>query len=807
MKPNLLELVDGLDEQIASANVGLANEISARLLDKAENIQQLALKAPQTALTLQESRINALVATPNSAFYQKSTVGTTGALLVVESGATTGQINLASVTPLATGYTAVNGDYVLLVYGVASGSAELIDGRVGSDGITYPSVGDAVRGQITDLKGSLSEITDVGFINWVNGKYLSTGLNFGDMIDVTNPTSMSTYRYAVIPCTYGDIFHLNVQGGSSPRAWCVTDIGYNVLNVSATTIVFAGVKIIQEKDAAYLILNDLSGNLSFKNLPIPTQMDKKLDTDLFGKAFTYDSTVVSIYTESTIVVYGDGNAYTNVLKEIAIDKYGDYQLRVGRISGDYEYWDVNVRLLDENNNILESIDISGVERLINFEVTGEVKKIRIYYFICNAIAQPVGKSITYEDIEMICTSTSMSLGKDVILKNNVDYKNRKTDKIIYIASSNSSDKDKLMADLICSGTDDQAVIKAAVNALTYGGTIILLDGIYYIDSFPYGNVAVETPYNGYARTINIIGSTENKSYLSEYGVVLKVTDTAISKMDDVTVYTVFKSPDTKVTIGDWQAYPNNVNFENLYIYLNDVSKKIGGIDGSSWGSMHLKQVGVYYENYFYERFNHLKPKTPTKGSFGIISTFGANDEMARIGMDTVNVGGLYIGIRLLGSEKLILNSCTVARCCYGYVFETEDKTLTLINCADEGNTHLPRFNAYGHITCTDFAIERLSLANIPDDPEGNTELYATEETASSWHGFMSYVIGDGIGINTFWKNGHGKNVKTINLKHNLSGTVKPIYPEYLEKFFDISTNKLLTWNGSNWVDGLGNVIS
>jgi len=96
-------------------------------------------------LDVQTTRINNLVATPNASFYQKSTIDITGSLLVVSSGATTGQINLASVTPLATGYTAIAGDYVLLVYGISSGSAELIDVRSSADGKKYLTAGDSVR--------------------------------------------------------------------------------------------------------------------------------------------------------------------------------------------------------------------------------------------------------------------------------------------------------------------------------------------------------------------------------------------------------------------------------------------------------------------------------------------------------------------------------------------------------------------------------------------------------------------------------------------------------------------------------------
>ena len=50
--------------------------------------------------------------------------------------------------------------FTQLPSGSTSGDAELIDIRVGADGVTYPTAGDAVRGQVTDLKSDLDFVSN-----------------------------------------------------------------------------------------------------------------------------------------------------------------------------------------------------------------------------------------------------------------------------------------------------------------------------------------------------------------------------------------------------------------------------------------------------------------------------------------------------------------------------------------------------------------------------------------------------------------------------------------------------------------------
>ncbi len=383
-------------------------------------------------------------------------------------------------------------------------------------------------------------------------------------------------------------------------------------------------------------------------------------------------------------------------------------------------------------------------------------------------------------------------------------------RLIRIAANNSSGEDKQIADFVCSGSHDELIINRAVESLIHGGTIQLLDGDYCIDSFPNeGNSAIFFGFNnGNARVINFVGSTENKSYNTRFGVTIHVSKEAIEAMDDSGIYRVFYGCAAKPEApGAFFTYThvNNVNFDNFYLYFYDASKPVRGLDCSNFGAVEIRQVGIYTEKYFHDRFMHVRPATPCAGSIGVYSVPSSNDEMARIGYDTVNVGGLYTGFFCNGVDHLIMKTCSAARCCYGYIFRSGAKTLTMLNCCDEGNTHLPKFIGTGHLSCIDFNIERFNADYIPFDPAGDSEAQAIEETSGGWHGFISYTLqGAAFDLRRFWKKGHGVNFQTVNLDHNR--TTRPEYPEYLETCFDPASNKTLTWNEQAWVDAMGNIV-
>ena len=67
---------------------------------------------------------------------------------------------------------------------------------------------------------------------------------------------------------------------------------------------------------------------------------------------------------------------------------------------------------------------------------------------------------------------------------------------VVVAASNSRSFEKKSADFLCTGTNDEATINAAIARLKFGGTVRLADGDYFLDSCTNeGNSAILFDHN------------------------------------------------------------------------------------------------------------------------------------------------------------------------------------------------------------------------------------------------------------------------------------------------------------------------
>lgn len=444
---------------------------------------------------------------------------------------------------------------------------------------------------------------------------------------------------------------------------------------------------------------------------------------------------------------------------------------------------------------------------------------------------------------------------------------------VFVAAYNSTPEAKAIADYVCDGVNDEVEIQTAINSLRYGGTVQLFDGQYNIDAFPttldltsqHGvicHVAIlltaledgdSATDDRLARTIKIVGTTENRIAGSLYGVHIHVTDTAIENMNDTDEYTCFMgSAQNPLGDADSWAFLTSACFENFVLFIGDAQKKIVGFNCIFFTGCQMKKIYVQTEHYREWRMSHVRnsengiptsdgiERAPVLGSVGIIMQKGGN-HAANCGMDTVFCNGMYYGFVfsnrtiVFGNttkytvkdsvDHLIMTNCGSCRCVYGYYFQHgTSKTLTLINCLEEGCAHLPRFEGYGHITAIDFNVERLNRDHYPIDlsvydsenPSSYApEFYATEiiqqNTNDGWIGTIEYTLEHWSGADSgnagehFWKNdGSGKGIRTRNLNADHTGYSQPHCGEYLERYFDTVNNVMVTYNGSSWVDENGN---
>ena len=87
-------------------------------------------------------------------------------------------------------------EFTKLEEGSTTGDAELIDGRIGSDGKTYDNIGGAIRGQVTNLKSDLSELQNL--LLYSDGRPLFSGYTANEEGLSINPTTYACTTSSVV---------------------------------------------------------------------------------------------------------------------------------------------------------------------------------------------------------------------------------------------------------------------------------------------------------------------------------------------------------------------------------------------------------------------------------------------------------------------------------------------------------------------------------------------------------------------------------------------------------------------------------
>lgn len=250
--------------------------------------------------------------------------------LAIDDGADTGRIS-------GTDLLAPVNDRVDNILNAVTVDSEVIDGRVGADGITYGSLGTAIRSQVSDLTDALSAIVRVRVkLQFTSGAYIETG-NIGDpgtVVDLT-PVTNSSYSYTIVNCNPGDSFEVNLTGGNAARAWAWLTSDNKIISNSASGAV--NTTIIAPDTAGKVVFNDNSGGYvkAYMGNDVISEMEAEIEslkTTKYVSTTGSDSndgntpstpyaTISKALSATADVIYVEDGTYTENIGEYTAYRY------------------------------------------------------------------------------------------------------------------------------------------------------------------------------------------------------------------------------------------------------------------------------------------------------------------------------------------------------------------------------------------------------------------------------------------------------------------------------------------------------
>ena len=384
---------------------------------------------------------------------------------------------------------------------------------------------------------------------------------------------------------------------------------------------------------------------------------------------------------------------------------------------------------------------------------------------------------------------------------------------IVIAASDSTISDKEKADIICTGTGDNARIQGVIDSIGERSAIIqFANGHYYFDSFSvhdgyyYGLFFPKYQREIILRGCNHNHKSDNTSFSAiDQCVVFEVTQTA---------YDALPTDQESYLIGSNRTYQfpyKVIGVEDISFTIPDYQKPIIGVDGAYCACMHVERC-FFKSNANYNDDTNINPKCVAVRGCGQ-GNIGYNYYFKHI-----KVIGWGTGFQITG-EHLQAVDIIAQRTAYGFVIGNSTEVphprgdnvgghpITMINCGAEYNKiaaiYYGTINDYRNcVTITDFNMEFGQSSSNP----WASDILVTADDNSNFFGRLEYACMN----NSTWKHmqkncwdtlAHGRKIKTVDLVAPLSGTTseRPTDPVYLSQYFDTTLNQMLTWNGSAWV--------
>lgn len=147
-----------------------------------------------------------------------------------------------------------------IIAGPAPSAQEVTDARLGATvlgGTLYDSLGNAIRGQATDIVNDIDYITGTKRINMTTGGYINAKVAVGATVSLT-AVSSSSHSYAVVDCSEGDVFVINARGTTPAMAVAFVDSDNKLINRCGEAKRFENAFIAAPANSAKIIINTYS---------------------------------------------------------------------------------------------------------------------------------------------------------------------------------------------------------------------------------------------------------------------------------------------------------------------------------------------------------------------------------------------------------------------------------------------------------------------------------------------------------------------------------------------------------------------
>ena len=214
-----------------------------------------------------------------------------------------------------------------IIAGPAPSAQEIIDARLGADGEVYPSLGDAIRGQVTDLKSALNEKAD------------SAQLKQFEKIDI--PASENLWDASNAE---SGLLHTNgtVYTGGSYDNYCYASIGTVetgdvITSFKAITVITQNMERVVAYDSNGDVLSDKGAvNVSSYTVPsgvasLKVTVAKTISNDYFMvlKNHTTPTAYIPFSEASSYYLVGD-DAFVNYLDFSMVNRVNPTECETGK---------------------------------------------------------------------------------------------------------------------------------------------------------------------------------------------------------------------------------------------------------------------------------------------------------------------------------------------------------------------------------------------------------------------------------------------------------------------------------------------